>query len=220
MKKAFFFDMDGVLADSETEWERLGFDDLLREHFGDELFQKVKIKPGISIKRVFDEYVSAGWDGDYQSFHEANMRMAEKIYHTIPLTDGLEDLIDYLFENEFIIGVVSSSPREWVDILTSRIKNKEKIKFLLSVNTHKTLRSKPEPDPYLYAMENVGVDPVNTIVLEDSLPGVTSAKSAGATSICFTAHHTNTLQDVPNNADYYAASMQEVQAIVDKILSK
>ncbi len=32
--KAFLFDMDGVLADSENEWERLGYDMLLKEHFG------------------------------------------------------------------------------------------------------------------------------------------------------------------------------------------
>ena len=220
MKKAFFFDMDGVLADSETAWEKLGYEDLLKEHFGAELYAKVKIAPGLSIKRVFDAYASAGWKGEYQSFHEANMKMALRIYDSIPLTPGLEDLIEQLAAWNFEIGVVSSSPREWVDVLISRIKNKSKIALILSVNNHKTLRSKPEPDPYLYAMKTLEVDPDNTYILEDSIPGVTSGKAAGATVICLTAYHAQISQELPNNADYYASTMKEVQDIVDNICSK
>lgn len=220
MKKAFFFDMDGVLADSEGEWNRLGYDNLLKEHFGEELFAKVKTISGVSIKDLFDNFVSAGWRGDYQSFHEANMRMAEKIYDTIPLSPNIEELIDALIERDFVIGIVSGSPLEWVNTLISRLKNKSKISLLLSVNNHKTLKAKPSPDPYLYAMKQLNMSPEDTIVLEDSVPGVNSAKEAGAKVICLTEHHKHSWQTMPANADYYAASMKEVQAVVDKILSK
>lgn len=218
MKKAFFFDMDGVLADTETEWDRLGYDDLLKKHFGEELFARVQVNSGTSIKGIFDQFVAIGWTGDYQSFHEANIEMGNKIYHNIPLSPGIDDLIHYLSDQNFTIGIVSSSPLVWVEQLTSRLKHKASITHLISVNNHATLRPKPAPDPYLYAMKKAGVVAENTIILEDSVTGVTAAKAAGATVICFTAHnHGHKWQVMPENADFYTASMQEVQEIVAKI---
>lgn len=218
MKKAFFFDMDGVLADTETEWDRLGYDDLLKRHFGEELFNQVEVNSGTSIKSIFDNFVKVGWLGDYQAFHDANIEMGEQIYHSISLTPGVEELIDYLSAKQFVIGVVSSSPLMWVETLTSRLKNKSNLSHLISVNNHETLLPKPAPDPYLYAMKQVGVSPNRTIVLEDSQTGVTASKSAGATTICFTGHHHgHDWQVMPKDADFYAGSMKSVQEIVAKL---
>ena len=45
---------------------------------------------------------------------------------------------------------------------------------------------KPAPDIFLYAASQMGVAPGNTVVVEDSLPGVQAGVAAGATVIGFT----------------------------------
>jgi HAD superfamily hydrolase (TIGR01509 family) len=51
-------------------------------------------------------------------------------------------------------------------------------------------RAKPAPDVFLLAVAKMGEDPSNTIVIEDSVPGVLAAKRAGMRAIGFvgTAH--------------------------------
>lgn len=46
-------------------------------------------------------------------------------------------------------------------------------------------RPKPAPDVFLHAAERMGADPARTVVLEDSVHGVTAAKSAGMRVIGF-----------------------------------
>ncbi|WP_298921784.1 HAD family phosphatase [uncultured Roseobacter sp.] len=54
-------------------------------------------------------------------------------------------------------------------------------------------RGKPHPDIFLYAAEKMEASPSNCIVIEDSVAGVTAAKSAGMTCIGFSggSHCTN-----------------------------
>src|SRR5712672_3100571 len=43
-------------------------------------------------------------------------------------------------------------------------------------------RGKPAPDLFLYAAERMQAHPCNTLVIEDSVSGVTAAKAAGMTA--------------------------------------
>src|SRR5690606_32627485 len=49
-----------------------------------------------------------------------------------------------------------------------------------------TKKPKPDPNVYLYAMEQFGVSPRDAVVVEDSVFGVTAAKASGARVIGFT----------------------------------
>jgi HAD superfamily hydrolase (TIGR01509 family) len=46
-------------------------------------------------------------------------------------------------------------------------------------------RGKPAPDLFLYAAERMAADSARCVVIEDSLPGVTAAVTAGMTAIGF-----------------------------------
>ena len=46
-------------------------------------------------------------------------------------------------------------------------------------------RGKPAPDIFLYAAEKMGASPGRSIVIEDSVPGVTAAKAAGMATFGF-----------------------------------
>jgi HAD superfamily hydrolase (TIGR01509 family) len=53
-------------------------------------------------------------------------------------------------------------------------------------STRLVKNGKPNPDIFLYAAQKMGVSPTRCIVIEDSVAGVTAAKSAGMTCIGFT----------------------------------
>jgi HAD superfamily hydrolase (TIGR01509 family) len=216
VKKAFIFDMDGVLTDSEREWTRIGYDDLLKEFFGSELWNTVPVNSGMSIGSIFDAFVKAGFQGNYDDFYQKNIELGKQVYSTVPLSEGVEDLIDHLHENNYQIGVVSSSPSHWIKELTSRLRNNNKITYKLSVDRDPNFRPKPAPDGYIEAMKRLGVVAENTYILEDSSVGIEAGKASGATVICYTAYHESTS---PQGADQYLSRMADIPAQLAKSTS-
>jgi beta-phosphoglucomutase-like phosphatase (HAD superfamily) len=51
--------------------------------------------------------------------------------------------------------------------------------FKFTISADDVIRTKPFPDPYLEAAKRMGLAPGDTVVFEDSLTGIASAKSAG-----------------------------------------
>lgn len=57
-------------------------------------------------------------------------------------------------------------------------------------SAHQVKRGKPAPDVFLYAASQMGFDPADIIVIEDTVAGVTAARRAGMSVIGFTgANH-------------------------------
>lgn len=57
-------------------------------------------------------------------------------------------------------------------------------------SAHQVARGKPAPDVFLFAASQMGSDPANTVVVEDTVAGVTAARRAGMRVIGFTgANH-------------------------------
>ena len=83
-----------------------------------------------------------------------------------------------------------------------------------SVFEHPELRPKPAPDGYLDACKNLEAKPENTIVLEDSNPGIAAAGAAGCYVIGFRAHAPEGFPQT--GADAYADTMEDVIKLVAK----
>jgi HAD superfamily hydrolase (TIGR01509 family) len=75
-------------------------------------------------------------------------------------------------------------------------------------------RGKPAPDLFLHAAKVLGVAPAATVVVEDSVTGITAAKAAGMTAIGFVGglhHRPPSPQRLrAAGADHVAQSMEEV----------
>jgi len=68
--------------------------------------------------------------------------------------------------------------------------------------------NKPHPEIYLTAAERLGLAPASCVALEDSQPGVESAKAAGM--ICFAVPTEHTCHQNFERADAVLASLPEV----------
>lgn len=75
------------------------------------------------------------------------------------------------------IGVVSGGGRVSVSRTLQQLGITSLVEVLVCAG--ETSRGKPYPDPFLYAAEQLGVDPTRCLVFEDGNPGVQAAVAAG-----------------------------------------
>ena len=90
---------------------------------------------------------------------------------------GVKDMIIDAHNSGMGLAIVSSSNRSWVH------GHLERVGLLLYFNemicAEDTIRHKPDPEPYLTALEKLACHSEEAIVLEDSPPGIHAAKAAG-----------------------------------------
>ncbi|GIQ76121.1 HAD family hydrolase [Bradyrhizobium sp. RD5-C2] len=82
-------------------------------------------------------------------------------------------------------------------------------------------RGKPAPDLFLFAASQMGASPARSVVIEDSVAGVTGARAAGMTVLGFyggshcTAEHENTLRQA--GAAITFADMRQLPDLIARI---
>lgn len=211
MNKAFIFDMDGVIVDTENAWERYG-DSFLLNLFGKEIREKVGDVIGLTINEEYSRAVECGFSMDKQKFIELYDKKAKYVFSKAKITSGVNLLAEQILEMGFKIGLVSSSRRAWINYLLPRLNFSKNIKYTISINDRMDLKPKPSSDAYLEAIKNLGASPEKTIILEDSNRGITAAKASGAFTIAFTQNLVQGYKQI--DADVKANNMGEVVEIV------
>jgi HAD superfamily hydrolase (TIGR01509 family) len=93
---------------------------------------------------------------------------------------GAIELIDAVRDLGVRTALVSSSYRVLVDAALDTIGGE---RFDVTVAGDEVGHGKPSPEPYLVTCERLGVDPADTVVLEDAMSGVTSGEAAGCTVV-------------------------------------
>ncbi len=211
MKRAFLFDLDGVIVDSEKKWQTYGAD-FARKLYGDKIVDAMGDTTGTSLDHEYAIAKAHGFSMDLNEYYHQYDVQAEKMYEKAVITDGLKDLISSLKNLGFIVGIVSSSRRSWIQMVLDKIEDKTLFDYTISLN-EEGLLSKPSPEGYLHAMKDLGVVPETTIILEDSNNGIKSANATGAFVIGFTPLlREGYLQT--EKADAVANSFKEVEEIV------
>lgn len=135
---------------------------------------------------------------------------AVKCARALDLLPGVIDLLDALADAGVPIGVASSSPAEWVLMhlgereLTSRMGT--------VVTGDEVLRTKPDPALYRIACERLGVEPSQSVAIEDSVHGITAARSAGMSAVAVPSSLTVGMDF--SHADLEVASCAELTPLV------
>jgi HAD superfamily hydrolase (TIGR01509 family) len=177
MPQGIFFDMDGLLVDTEPYW--LQTERELIAEFGvhwqseDQLFclGGPMEKVGRYMSDLAESKQSPEWFAS-----ELIDRMAEKFTLISPMP-GISQLLSEISKNHIPAALVSASPRRLVDAVLASIPNHP---FALSISADDVVRGKPHPDPYLKAATLLQVAIENSLILEDSPTGVTAARASGA----------------------------------------
>jgi len=175
---AIFFDMDGLLVDSEPLW--LISETQMMAEYGYEWLESDQAAclggPLDRVGNYMSGLIGGKRDGNSLTL-EIIDRMVEKFQGDLPFMPGAIELIDDLTAHGVPLTLVSASPRSLVDAALS---NFEENPFVRSISSGDVKVSKPDPEGYLLAATSGGHEISNSLVLEDSLTGVTAAKASGA----------------------------------------
>lgn len=170
--KAFLFDLDGVLVDSEREYTRIW--NLINEEFptGVEDFAR-KIK-GTTLESILDTYYP---DPEVRKNVERRLyeEEARMRYYYCP---GAEEFLQYLQTQGIPCAIYTSSNHLKMEHLYRDIPDIKQY-FKAIVTGDDVTASKPDPEGYILAARRLGVDPKEAVVVEDSLQGVKAGRAAG-----------------------------------------
>lgn len=182
--KTYLFDMDGVVIDSE-KLHLKAMDLSLEKHnvvYDKSILNKFVGKSDESFFR----YIYYNFDNrvDVEKLLEEKNRFFEGMLKELEYVDGFTEFIKVIGMKNIQKGLVTSSSKftvKKIDELLDITHN-----FEVIIAEEDTQKHKPEPDPYLLALERLEADKSMTLVIEDSLNGIASAKSAGCVVVGLT----------------------------------
>ena len=178
MIKNIIFDLDGVLFDGCE--------------FHAEIFMRaVNIsKPGLNLTKEYHDNVLNGMTTKQKlklmnvTAEESEEISAlkqiltkEKIHQYIKSSETQKAMLQALYYMKYKIYCGSNSIRSTVETCLAGLEILEYFSGIIS--NEDTAEPKPSPQPYLTAYSKWGLDPKESIIVEDSPHGVQSARSSG-----------------------------------------
>ena len=175
--KAVLFDLDGTLVDSEKDIAEAA--NFTREHYG------LKKVPDSTIAQYVGNGVIALLAKSLDTSEQDKIQEAYLIFqqhyrehcadHTKAFP-GTFELLDYLKEKNIKMGVVSNKPQEFTDSVLKQLNLAPY--FGVAFGPESTTNRKPHPEPLLVALERLGAQPHEAIMVGDSIVDIQAAKAA------------------------------------------
>jgi HAD superfamily hydrolase (TIGR01509 family) len=175
---AVFFDMDGLMVDSEPEWFQSEIE--VTKPFGYTWVESDQIAClGGPLSRVGQYmYDKCGQVQSPSFFTQELIRVqAQKMRGNTPTMPGAVELVRNLQSHGVKTALVSASPRNIVDAVLDNLGHDL---FPFSISSDDVANTKPHPDCYLKAADISQSEITNCLVFEDSLTGMNAATASGA----------------------------------------
>ena len=183
-KKLIIWDFDGVMADTEKLWienRRLMVNKVFGLNWDFETTNHHLGGMSDKTKRMNLDKIGLKTD---DKFWVDSLAMDMKIMaEGFPPTEGVEEIL----QNKNILHCVATG-----GILSKSIEKLKTIGFWNKYISQKNLftadmveHGKPEPELFLLAAKNMGVEPKDCVVIEDSLAGMTAGLRAGMCVVAF-----------------------------------
>lgn len=169
--KAFLFDLDGVLIDSEGLYTRFWADTEREFPTGIPDFAK-KIK-GTNLKSIMNYFSEEDRPKILARIYDFDSHLT---YEPFP---GAEDVLKRLKSRGIKTALVTSSNTEKMEQF-HKVLPQFRAYFDVIIDGSMVSKGKPDPEGYLLAARALNEDPRDCIVVEDSLQGVMSGQAAGA----------------------------------------
>lgn len=187
MKKAFIFDMDGVIINSEPLHAKAKLQVLRR--YGLDCGEKELVRyVGRTACDFYTEFLQQHplkgviAEDLTELKHEIYLDILAKNESIKPI-EGVKDLLARLQKAGYLIALGSSSTPKIIDTVLTRFGIKAYFKVILAGS--ELPRSKPDPAIYLLAAQKLQVKPEECVVLEDAASGIAAAKAAGMYCIAY-----------------------------------
>ncbi len=208
--KAVLFDLDGVLIDSMpyhvSAW---------KEVFRDEGVEVPEMvfrlaegeKAGLTIRKLAKEH-RLDWS---EAKLDEMIAKKRRIYRSrVPrgMRPQAKDAVLFCRSQGWKTGIVTGSVQSNLNWMLS---DEERALFDLILSSEHYRNGKPDPEPYLNAARDLGVDPEHCLVIENAPLGIRSAKAAGMTCVALT---TTLPPEALREADFIIGDLDEIESVI------
>jgi len=208
--KAVIFDMDGVIFDSE-KCVCDGWVELSEKYGFANPMETLKKCFGINLNATRDIfYHEYGSDFPFDKYHEEESKNFHEKYYggRLPMKEGVKELLSFLKENGYLTAIASSTR---IATVTSEIKDAGLYDYFDKIIGGDMVKnSKPDPEIFIKAAGELGVNPDEAYVIEDSYNGIRAAYAGGFTSI-MVPDMLGPDEEIRSKADYIFDSLLEVK---------
>jgi len=176
--EAVFFDMDGLMVDSEPEWFLSEVE--VTEPFGYTWLEADQIAclggPLSKVGQYMFDKCERQQSPEYFTQTLIDTQVTRMRGNT-PTMPGAVELVKELQSHGIKTALVSASPRNIVDAVLDNLGHDL---FPFSISSDDVAKTKPDPESYLKAAEMSGSNISNCLVFEDSITGMSAAIASGA----------------------------------------
>ncbi len=199
--KAFIFDVDGTLADTEKDGHRVAFNAAFEKagldwHWSVDVYADLLTVTGGKerMKYFLQKYDARAPQGDNLDAAIAQLHQSKTAFYTqllsegkIPLRPGVENLIRQARADGVRLAIATTTTPENVTAMLENTLGNESIGWFEQIGAGDIVPAKkPAPDIYTWVMDKMQLTPDQVVAFEDSENGVISARDAGIKDIVVT----------------------------------
>lgn len=176
--KGIIFDLDGTLLDSMSVWENV--DKIFLEENGitppDGISDIVKKMTIQASAMYFKTRFSLEHSCEY-IINRIEEMVSEQYKYIIPLKFGVWETITSLKQNDYKMCVATATYNSLANSALKRLGLYDSLDFIITCSDVGI--GKDKPDIFIEAAKKMGLSPINTAVVEDSLHCIETAADAG-----------------------------------------
>ncbi len=212
--KGIIFDLDGTLIDSMQIWYDVDRKFLMEngvENPPREISEKVK---RMTVEQSSDFFIKQFGLKCTQKYVINRIEELVRIEYEerIPLKPYAIELLDYLDSRGIPYGIATATYSSLAEAVLKRHVIYDRMKFILTDREYP--RGKKFPDIFMGAAELLGTNPEETLVVEDSLHSVKTAKNAGfITAAVYDKASETDRTELEKISDYYFTSIKEIERL-------
>ena len=193
--RAVLFDLDGTLIDSAPDIAAAVNELLSRSNRGPLTLAEVTSMIGNGVEKLVERAFAATTGGALQPAALRREQMAMVDVYADHLTDltvpmpGAPDVLEALHADGILLGLVTNKPQRFIETILDHFGMSSLFGTVIGGDAGVT--KKPAPDMLLAAMQQLGVEPWNTIMVGDSTSDVEAARAAGVPGVVVRGGYSN-----------------------------
>ena len=199
--KAALFDLDGTLFDTEPQysvfWESMG------KYYHPELPDFHNLIKGTTLDSIFENYFPNDIDRKLVTRKldewERNMKYA--------FVKGADSFVKHLKKQGVKCAIVTSSNKKKIECVRDKVPDLD-VMFDKIITAEMFAKSKPFPDSYLFAANDLNVHVRECVVFEDAFNGIKAAKNANMFTIGLATSHVR--ETLVNLCDFVIDDFSEI----------
>lgn len=209
--EGIIFDFDGTLLDSMSIWETLGSDFLIKRNITPEpeLNEKLKTMSLNQVAQFYQDCYGLSETVD-EIIHEVNLMIENYYADGLNLKEGVLELLENFHASGVKMCIATATDRFMVE---SALKRHQIAHYFSDIVTCGEVgASKKHPMIFEVALEKLNTKKENTLVIEDSLHAIETARKAGFQVVgVYDDFSKNEQLMIKKCANYYLTSLKDWQ---------